>query len=254
MRIIIFILYYSTIICLCIATSRWYTIEDEISLANLMDSPNTTTPSLFCPKIQGLGEKYKKWCYRSPAALLAIGEANKRTLEHMEKVFQEDELPGNIMIYKSIFSFRIAEGSKREIVYLASIRTSAIAHELAVTCSDGLAEDACPCYRPPPDTDHELKSALGTPPLVLDQGCPYALAHAQRLALDYILNDQEILPEVRLMIKDHAIAAVKSIEAGWVDPEEEWERKLREFEENSAKLNGKQVNGFGATLHGHGEL
>lgn len=134
----------------------------------------------------------------------------------------------------------------REIVYLASIRTSAITHELALACSDGLAEDACPCYRPPSETNLEYKSALGLP-LVLDQGCPYALAYAQRIALDYVLNDPDVSSETRHMIEEHAIAAVKSIEAGWVDPEEEWEKKLREFEnENSGKL--------GASMRGHVEL
>lgn len=81
---------------------------------------------------------------------------------------------------------------------------------------------------------------------MLDQGCPYALAHAQRLALDFVLNDPELSAESRLMIKDHALAAVKSIEAGWVDPEEDWERKVREFEEGKRSI--------GATLDRHGEL
>lgn len=137
---------------------------------------------------------------------------------------------------------------------MASIRSSAIAHELAIACSDGLSEDVCPCYRPPLDTNSEFKSTL-TVPLVLDQGCPYALAHAQRIALDIILNDPDMSAEIRQMIKDHAIAAVKSLEAGWIDPEEEWERKARELEENAGHLGHHQhQSGLGTGFQQHGEL
>jgi len=169
------------------------------------------------------------------------------------KFFQEDQLQASLLIYTSVFSFRIDESNKREIVYLASIRSSAITHELALVCSDGLSEDVCPCYKPPKSTDPEFQSALSTP-LVLDQGCPYALAYAQRLALDVVLNDPDLSVEMRHMIKDHVIAAVKSIEAGWIEPEEEWERKLRELEESNGKLGQLQQNGIGATLDLHGEL
>jgi len=92
-------------------------------------------------------------------------------------------------------------------------------------------------------------------PLVLDQGCPYALAHAQRLALDFVLDDPEVNGEIRQMIMEHAIAAVKSIEAGWIDPEEDWERKLREIEEKAGRIGQQQgQQNLGASFQQHGEL
>lgn len=92
--------------------SPWLTPLDEAILNDLVSSPNFTDPGFICDQIRGLQEKHKQLCYRSPAILSAIGEANKRTLEHLEKVFEEDQLPASLLVYKSIFSFRIADESR----------------------------------------------------------------------------------------------------------------------------------------------
>jgi len=135
-----FYLFILTVLSGLSESNMWLTLTDEAIMNGLTNSPNITDPGLICDKIKGLQEKHKNICYRNPAIILAVGEANRRTLEHLQKVFEEDQLPASLLIYKSLFSFRIADSSKREIVYLASIRTSAIAHELAIVCSDGISK------------------------------------------------------------------------------------------------------------------